>query len=94
VATRLSAARYHSRSARLAAGPAWVDSGLVFTTAHGTPIEPHNLNRHWYGVRERAGLPKVRQHDLRHTCVTLPLDAGMPPYIVQAIPATAASRSR
>jgi hypothetical protein len=28
------------------AGPAWVDSGLVFTTVHGTPIEPRNLNRH------------------------------------------------
>ena len=64
---------HRSRQAadRLAAGPAWVDSGLVFTTAHGTPIEPRNLNRHWYGVRDRAGLPAVRLHDLRHTCVTL-----------------------
>jgi len=70
---------------RLAAGPGWQDSGLVFTTAHGTPIEPRNLNRHWYGVRDRCGLPGVRLHDLRHTCVTLLLDAGVPPHIVQAI---------
>jgi integrase len=27
----------------------------------------------------------VRLHDLRHTCVTLLLDAGVPPHIVQAI---------
>jgi integrase len=78
---------HRSRQAadRLGAGPACVDSGLVFTTAHGTPIEPRNLNRHWYGVRDRAGLPGVRLHDLRHTCVTLLLDAGVPPHIVQAI---------
>ena len=70
---------------RLAAGPGWRDSGLVFTTATGTGIEPRNLNRHWYGLRTRAGLPSVRFHDLRHTCVTLLLDAGVPPHIVQAI---------
>jgi integrase len=67
------------------AGAEWQDSGLVFTTAHGTPIEPRNLNRHWYGVRDRAALPGVRPHDLRHTCVTLLLEAGVPPHIVQAI---------
>jgi len=27
----------------------------------------------------------VRLHDLRHTCVTLLLDSGAPPHIVQAI---------
>ena len=70
---------------RLAAGPDWWDSGLVFTTALGTPVEPRNLNRHWYGVRDRVGLSGVRFHDLRHTCVTLLLDAGVPPHIVQAI---------
>jgi hypothetical protein len=29
----------------LALGPAWVDSGLVFTSTVGTVIEPRNLNR-------------------------------------------------
>jgi hypothetical protein len=24
---------------------AWIESGLVFTTRHGTPIEPRNFNR-------------------------------------------------
>lgn len=77
--------RRRQAAERLAAGPAWQDSGLVFTTAHGTVIEPRNLNRHWYATRVRAGLPGVRLHDLRHTCVTLLLDAGTPPHIVQAI---------
>jgi len=70
---------------RLATGSAWVDSGLVFTTRIGTPIEPRNLNRHWHVTREAAGLPTVRFHDLRHTCVTLLLDMNVPPHIVQAI---------
>lgn len=30
----------------------------------------------------RAGLPSVRFHDLRHSCVTLLLDLGVPPRIV------------
>jgi integrase len=77
--------RVRQAAERLAAGRAWTDSGLVFTTTHGTPIEPRNLNRHWYGVRDRSGLPDVRLHDLRHTCVTLLLDAGVPPHIVRAI---------
>ena len=51
----------------------------------GTPIEPDNLRRSWYALRERAGLPTVRFHDLRHSCVTLLLDLGVPPHIVMRI---------
>ncbi len=77
--------RARQAAERLAAGLAWQDSGLVFTTGTGTAIEPRNLNRHWYALRKRADLAPVRLHDLRHTCVTLLLDAGVPPHIVQAI---------
>jgi len=51
---------------RLAAGPSWVASGLVFTTGRGTPIEPRNLNRHWH-VTERV--PVCRLFGFT-TCVT------------------------
>ena len=84
----LDALRQHqTRQAaeRLQAGPQWSESGLVFTTRRGTPIEPRNLNRHWYITRARADLRTVRFHDLRHTCVTLLLNLGEPPHIVQAI---------
>jgi integrase len=70
---------------RAAARDAWRDFGLVFPTEIGTPIEPRNLNRHFAGLRERAGLPTVRLHDLRHTVVTLLLELGVPPHLVQAI---------
>jgi integrase len=48
-------------------------------------MEPHNLNRTFDGLRHRAGLPGVRLHDLRHTMVTLLLELGVPPHIVQAL---------
>jgi integrase len=35
--------------------------------------------------RERAEIPGVRLHDLRHTVVSLLLDLGTPPHVVQAI---------
>lgn len=70
---------------RLAAGSSWADNGLVFATSLGTPTEPRNLTRHFYGVRDRAGLPEIRLHDLRHTCLTLLLNLGTSPHIAQAI---------
>lgn len=70
---------------RLALGPAWADSGLVFTTTIGSPIEPDNLRRSWDKVRGATGDPPARFHDLRHTCVSLLLDAGTPPHVVRAI---------
>jgi integrase len=83
VALRQHRMRQHRE--RLAAGMAWVDSGLVFTTSIGTAVEPGNLRRSWYPLRDQAGIPDVRFHDLRHTCVTLLLDLGVPPHIVREI---------
>lgn len=63
----------------------WSDHGLVFPTNVGTPMEPRNLNRHFDGIRRRAGLPSVRLHDFRHTVVSLLLELGTPPHVVQQI---------
>ncbi len=68
-----------------AAGSSWADNGPVFTTSLGTPVEPRNLTRHFYTVRDRAALPEIRFHDLRHTCLTLLLNLGTQPHIAQAI---------
>ncbi|HSA49784.1 MAG TPA: site-specific integrase, partial [Yinghuangia sp.] len=66
-------------------GPEWLDSGYVFTTAVGSPVDPRNLLRHWYALRKRAGLLDFRFHDLRHTCASLLLDLGAPPHVVREI---------
>jgi integrase len=67
---------------QLAAGPAWQDTGLVFTTHLGGPLEPRNVNRSWYAIRSRAGLTGFRLHDLRHSCASFMLAAGASPRTV------------
>ncbi len=70
---------------RADAWPDWQDHGLVFPSRLGTPMEPDNLRRSWGRIRAAAGLDGVRFHDMRHTCVTLLLDLGVPPHIVRDI---------
>ncbi|WP_169953728.1 site-specific integrase [Microbispora sp. H11081] len=65
--------------------PDWEDHGLIFPSRRGTPMEPDNLRRSWGEIRKAAGLGTVRLHDLRHTCVSLLLDLGVPPHIVREI---------
>ncbi|GLV78613.1 hypothetical protein Shyhy02_66130 [Streptomyces hygroscopicus subsp. hygroscopicus] len=83
----VSALRAHQErqaQERAAAGMAWQENGLVFPSRIGTPYEPDNLRRSWDPVRKRLGLD-LRFHDLRHTCITLLLDLGVPVHIVQQI---------
>lgn len=66
------------------AGPLWQDSGLVFTSTAGTPVDVGNLTyRSFRPLLMRAGLLRIRFHDLRHTCATLLLSKGTHPKIVQ-----------
>lgn len=65
-------------------GDRYEDRGLVFTTATGAPINPSNLRqRSLAGLLEKAGLRKIRFHDLRHTCATLMLSRNIHPKVVQ-----------
>jgi integrase len=50
------------------AGDAWIDTGLVFTTRHGTPIEPRNFTRSFDRRIMRAGVPRITVHGARKTC--------------------------
>jgi integrase len=50
---------------------------LVFTTENGMPLRNNNWrSRAWEPALQEAGLPKVRIHDLRHTCATLLIAQG------------------
>src|SRR5215208_6835913 len=56
------------------------DHGLIFASRVGTPINPENLvNRSLKPLLERASLPEIRFHDLRHTCATLLLGRRVHP---------------
>ncbi|MBO3673859.1 tyrosine recombinase XerC [Streptomyces sp. NEAU-YJ-81] len=76
--TALRARRAQQHGDRLAAGDKWKDDGsdLVFTTKNGTPIEPRNLNRAFTLLCDKAGVRRVRFHDLRHTCASLLHEQG------------------
>jgi integrase len=56
----------HKRAAR-----AWTKNELVFPSAVGTPINPNNLARGYLQLVAKAGVPRIRIHDTRHTHVTL-----------------------
>lgn len=60
-----------------------IASDLIFRTATGNPINKRNLaTRHFRPILERAGLPKIRLYDLRHTAATLAVAAGVPVKVV------------
>ena len=63
----------------------WRDHGLVFPSGIGTPLLGGNLNRAFKATLQRAGLPSIRFHDLRHTCATLLLRQGVNPKYVQEL---------
>jgi len=75
----LKAHRTRQLEERLAAGGGWADSGLVFTTAEGTPLDARNVTREFQPMLKAAGVPRVRFHDLRHTAATLLLSQGVDP---------------
>jgi integrase len=57
----------------------WPDSGYVFTTPIGTPIDPRNCTRLVQAACKTAGVRVVRLHDFRHGCVSVLLGLGVPP---------------
>jgi integrase len=67
---------------RLAWGPAWQDRGLVFTREDGSWIHPDTFSEWFRKHSDRANLPRIRFHDVRHTYATLALQAGIPAKIV------------
>lgn len=62
---------------RLAAGDSWTDSGLVFTTESGSPLDGPTVTRVLQRLLQAACLPRHRFHDLRHDCATLLLAQGV-----------------
>jgi len=76
VITALRAHRTRQRMDRLLAGSRWMDTGHVFATTVGTPLDAASVTRSFQRLLDRAGLPRCRFHDLRHAAATFLLAQG------------------
>ena len=82
----------HRRSApigrcRPRRGSLWVPGtrrprASVFTNPDGSPVHPVRIMRWFEQLRERAELPPIRFHDVRHSYATALLRAGVPLKVV------------
>jgi integrase len=61
---------------RLLASNQWIDSGLVFTTELGGPVDPRNLLRVVETAARAAGLTDVDVHTLRHSAAAQLMEHG------------------
>lgn len=66
-------------------GRAWQDTGLVFTTRSGRPIEPRNLVRSFRRICDHNKLRVIKVHHLRHTTASLLKKLRVPPRDAQMI---------
>lgn len=85
-AALVSALKDHRRCQlehRMSLGPEYHDHGLVWPTAWGWPRVARTLTRNLKILLQKAGLPDIRFHDLRHTHATMLLESGTHPKVVQ-----------
>ena len=55
---------------------------FVFIRPDGSPINPNAVTLAFHRIVKKAGLKKIRLHDLRHTHATMMLQANVNPKIV------------
>ena len=61
---------------RLRAGPAWQESGLVFTDELGNHLMHHTVYRNFKALVASIGSPTTRFHDLRHSYAVAAIKSG------------------
>ncbi|GMA50722.1 site-specific integrase [Alicyclobacillus contaminans] len=59
-----------------------MDLDLVCCTDKGTPLYHGNFTARWNALIEKAGVPRIRIHDARHTHASLLLQQGINPKVV------------
>jgi integrase len=78
----LKAHRTRQLEQKLWLGAAWHDLDYVFPSEIGTAGDHSNVLHAFHKVTDRARLPRLRVHDLRHTAATLMLLKGVPAKVV------------
>ncbi len=66
----LNRRRAEQAEERLLAGPDWEDNDLIISTRHGRHVLPRAYDRSLALLVEKAGIPRLTSHGLRHTAAT------------------------
>lgn len=72
----IKAHRKAQAAERIKAANVWHESGFVFTTETGQPVDPRNLLRALKAAAKRARLSRVGVHTLRHYAASQLLESG------------------
>lgn len=70
---------------RIFAGNRWQEMDLVFPNSVGKPGDPSNIRLEFNQILEKAEIPRIRFHDLRHTAATIYLNHKIPVIVVSHI---------
>ena len=70
---------------KIQAGTRWKETGFVFTSMIGTPIDDRKILKEFNALVTAAKLPKRRFHDLRHACISLLAAQGVPLKVIAEI---------
>lgn len=76
VVTALGAHKVRQDEERKEAANVWTETGMVFTTAAGTMVDPRNLLRVVEVAAKAAGIEDVGAHTLRHSAAVGLLEGG------------------
>lgn len=76
--TALRAHRIRQFEVRVAAGPAWKQTDLVFAQLDGSITHPQTLSGAFERAAKAAKLPAIGIHGLRHSHASLGLASGIP----------------
>lgn len=69
--------RQRQEAEQAALGVYWPKTDLVFVSEVSTPLNPDNLKRVRNDLMHKAGVPRVRLHDLRHLHASVAIRGGM-----------------
>ena len=67
------------------AGSTWTETDLVFANKIGGPTQARRVIEQFHQALDRAGMRRIRFHDLRHSCATLLLVQGVSPRVVMEV---------
>lgn len=82
---QLKSHRAKQNALKLSLGKSWANTGHIFTSSIGTPIDPRNLYREFQEICRDADIGKWHPHELRHSAASLMLAQGVKLQVVSEV---------